>query len=231
MRPQVFLYPQQSILLSWAPWPGWGLPKYLSPPTHSPAYLHPRQKKKRKAFSVIKNISDSRPSQSNNGQTSQCDYRALTVSLLGRQYAWSECGRKAKKSKKSFWSSIPWEDDPHHNSFYAICFTAWSKMWFLTLKAVSIYCPLSYKTHQKIQYMRPYVRAYWAWLSLTDMYLKLPGPPSISHIVKQKDWGVNVHLEMCLVPFRRHFQPSVTVMKTNGLAGFKEIEILGRSQR
>lgn len=97
MRPQVFLYPQQSILLSRTPWPGWGLPKYLSPPTHSPAYPHPGQK----AFSVIKNISDSRPGQSNNGQTSQRDYRALTVSLLGRRYAWSECSRKAKKSKKS----------------------------------------------------------------------------------------------------------------------------------
>ena len=52
------------------------------------------------------------------------------------------------------------------------------------------------------------------------MYLKLPQPPSISHIVKEKDWGVNIHLEPRLVPFRRHFQPSVTVMKTNGLARF-----------
>lgn len=129
MKPQVFLCPQQSILLSW------GLDeaslRNLSPLLYTPAYLRALQK----AFSVIKNISDSRPHQSNNGQTSQCDYRALTLPLLGRLCALSECGRKAKKSKKSLWSSIPWEDDPHHNFIYAISFTAWSKKWFFILKA------------------------------------------------------------------------------------------------
>lgn len=67
-------------------------------------------------------------------------------------------------------------------------------------------------------------------MSLIDMYLTVPQPLLISHVFKQKDRGVNVHLETCLVPFRRHFQPSVAVMKTNGLAGFIEIERLGCGQ-
>lgn len=54
------------------------------------AYPHPQQK----AFSVIKNISDSRPHQSNNSQTSQCDYRVLTVSLLGRRCV---CGARVQE--------------------------------------------------------------------------------------------------------------------------------------
>lgn len=129
MKPQVLLCPQQSILLSR------GLDEASlrnpSPLLYTPAYLRALQK----AFSVIKNTSDSRPQRSNNGQTSQCDYRVLTLPLVGRQCALSECGRKAKKSKISLWSSNPWVDDPHHNSIYAIGFTPWSKKWFFTLKA------------------------------------------------------------------------------------------------
>lgn len=93
MRLQVFFYPKQSILLSQTPQHGWSQPKYLSPPTHSPVCRHHLKK----AFSVIKNMSESEPNQSNNSQTSRYDYRALTVSLICA----SESARKAKKSKKS----------------------------------------------------------------------------------------------------------------------------------
>lgn len=111
MRPQVFLYPQQSILLSWAPWSGRGLLKYLSPLTR-PAF--PRQK----AFSVIKYISDSGPGQSNNRHTSQCDYKALTMSFLGR------CSGRAGKWKTLLWSSAPCEDEPHPGSSFATRLTS-----------------------------------------------------------------------------------------------------------
>lgn len=142
-RPQVFLYPQQSIVLRIEPvCLGISGTQTCILPCFSK-----KKEKKEEAFTIIttatkeekKKTSVSRPGQSNNGQASRCDYREPTVSLPGRwRCALSECSRKATESKKFHWSSIPWEGDPHRNFSCPISHTAWNEKWFLTLKAGGI---------------------------------------------------------------------------------------------
>lgn len=169
-----------------------------------------------KAFQCNKkNTCDSRHNQSNKGQTSRWDYRALPVSPPRRRYGRIDCSWKRPRNQRNHlhlqFATIP---------FMQLCFTAWRKTQILQKVFTGFYL----RGGKKIQYVRPYVRARRAFVSLIDMYLMLPHPLSIAHIVKQKVWGVNVHSETSLVPFGGHFQPSVTVMKTNGSAGFIEIK-------
>lgn len=117
----------------------------------------------KKAFSVIKIMSESRPSQSNNGQTGLDDYRALTVSLLGEAAACVE-GVQEKGQEIKEITNLQLPEKTIHIAISSVLslfffYSVWS--W------KHILLPFILKGPKNIQYTRPYVRARcarWVWL-------------------------------------------------------------------